>query len=83
MPFSKINNTIRLRNRHQGDKIVLRGGSKKIKEFFIGMKIPREKRSQVPLMVDGEKIVSILGYRISSEYMVDEGTEKVLIFTLK
>lgn len=81
--FSKINNTIRLRNRHQGDKIVLRGGSKKIKEFFIGMKIPREKRSQVPLMVDGEKIVSILGYRISSEYMVDEGTEKVLIFTLK
>ena len=81
--FSKIKSNIRLRNRHQGDKIVLKGGTKKIKELFIGLKIPREKRNLVPLLLDGDKVISVLGYRVGSDYMIDENTEKILVFQLK
>ena len=81
--FKKINGNITLRNRHQGDKIILRGGTKKIKELFIGMKIPREERSFVPLIVNEGNIVSVCGYRISANYLVDENTEKILEFTLE
>ena len=81
--FGKINGNLKLRNRHQGDKIILRGGTKKIKELFIGMKIPREDRTFVPLLTDEEKIVSVCGYRISADYKVDENTKKILEFTLE
>lgn len=81
--FGKINGNLKLRNRHQGDKIILRGGTKKIKELFIGMKIPREDRSFVPLLTNGENIISVCGYRISADYKVDENTEKILEFTLE
>lgn len=83
LDFSKIKGNITLRNRHQGDKIILRGGTKKIKELFIGMKIPREERSFVPLIVNEGNIVSVCGYRISADYLVDENTEKILEFTLE
>lgn len=83
LDFGKIKGNITLRNRHQGDKIILRGGTKKIKELFIGMKIPREERSFVPLIVNDSNIVSVCGYRISANYLVDENTEKILEFTLE
>lgn len=81
--FGKIKGNITLRNRHQGDKIILRGGTKKIKELFIGMKIPREERSSVPLIVNEGNIISVCGYRISANYLLDENTEKILEFTLE
>lgn len=80
--FSKINDNITLRNRHQGDKIVLRGGTKKIKELFIGAKIPKEQRSYVPLLLEGDRVLSVVGHRVSVDYMIDENTEKVLLFSL-
>lgn len=83
LDLGKIKGNITLRNRHQGDKIILRGGTKKIKELFIGMKIPREERSFVPLIVNEGNIVSVCGYRISANYLVDENTEKILEFTLE
>lgn len=81
--LGKIKGKLTLRNKRQGDKIRLQGGTKKIKELFIGMKIPREDRSLVPLIVDESMVVSVCGYRINADYKIDDNTEKILEFTLE
>ena len=83
LDLGKIKNSIRLRNRRQGDKIRLSGGTKKIKELFIGLKIPRENRDKVPILVDGDSVVAVCDYRMSIDYKIEEKTEKVLMFTLE
>lgn len=83
LDLGKIKSSIRLRNRRQGDKIRLSGGTKKIKELFIGLKIPRENRDKVPILVDGDSVVAVCDYRMSIDYKIEEKTEKVLMFTLE
>ena len=72
-----------MRNRHQGDKIRLVGGSKKIKDLFISMKLPKEKRSYVPILLDGDTVVAVCGHRVSVYYKVDEDTKRILEFRLE
>lgn len=74
--FDKLNNNLRLRNRRQGDKIRLLGGTKKIKELFIGLKIPRENRNFIPILTNGDDIVAVCDYRVSSNYKLDDNTKK-------
>ena len=45
--FNKIKGGITIRNRKQGDKIKLASGSKKLKDLFIDLKIPREDRCKI------------------------------------
>ena len=47
---NKIKGGMVVRSRQQGDKIKLAGGSKKIKDLFIDLKIPREERCKVPVI---------------------------------
>lgn len=81
--ISKIKGSLKIRERQQGDKIKLAGGTKKIKELFIGMKVPKEDRNSIPLLVDEQNIIAVCGYRISSEYMVDKNTKEVLKFSVE
>ena len=81
--YGKIKGNLTLRNKRQGDKIRLQGGTKKIKELFIGMKIPREDRSLVPLIVDEGMVLSVCGYRINADYKISDDTDKILKFTLE
>jgi tRNA(ile)-lysidine synthase len=78
LDFDKIKDHIRLRNRRQGDKIKLLGGTKKVKDLFIGLKVPREERSFVPFVVNNDTVVSIYGYRINVDYKVDDDTKRIL-----
>ena len=62
-----------------GDRIsVLAGGSKKLKDYMIDAKIPREWRDQIPLIVDGSHVMWVVGYRISEAYKVTQKTERIL-----
>lgn len=81
--IDKLKGKLRLRNRHQGDKIRLVGGSKKIKDLFISMKLPKEKRSYVPILLDGDTVVAVCGHRVSVDYKVDEDTKRILEFRLE
>ncbi|WP_426348210.1 tRNA lysidine(34) synthetase TilS [Alloiococcus sp. CFN-8] len=78
--FHKIKGDISLRSRKEGDRFNPLGikGSKKIKDVFIDLKIPREKREELPLLCFGEDIAWIVGYRISDKFKVDEKTTKIL-----
>ena len=52
---------------------------KKIKDFFIDLKIPRDKRDLVPLVVDKENIIWVVGYRISELYKLTQKTKNILM----
>ncbi|MGM9972586.1 MAG: tRNA lysidine(34) synthetase TilS [Clostridiaceae bacterium] len=78
--FHKINGDINLRSRREGDRFNPLGikGSKKLKDIFIDLKIPREQREELPLLCFGEDIAWIVGYKISDKYKVDENTTRIL-----
>lgn len=78
--YDKINGEIKLRYRKNGDKFVPFGmsGSKKLKDLFIDLKIPKDKRDDIPLILFGEEIAWIVGYRISDKFKVDKNTKNIL-----
>ncbi len=69
-----------IRNRQQGDRFHPLGmkGTKKIKDFFIDEKIPAHERDRIPLVVDGNTIVWVAGFRLNEDYRVTSKTKKVL-----
>jgi tRNA(Ile)-lysidine synthase len=57
-------------------------GKKKLSSFFKDVKIPQNKRSEIPLLVSGSKIIWIIGHRTSNDFVVEENTEKILKISL-
>lgn len=69
---------ITVRTRKPGDYIRLASGRKKLKELFIDMKIPQEKRDHISLACIGSEVLWAAGVRYSSEYKVKEDTRDVV-----
>ena len=78
--YDKIKKEIIIRNRRDGDKIIPLGmnGSKKIKDIFIDLKIPREERGNIPIVCFDDKIAWVVGLKTSQEYKVTNSTKKIL-----
>lgn len=78
--YDKVRGKLTLRTRKPGDSFQPLGmkGRKKIKDFFIDEKVPREKRDRIQLLCDEEDIIWVVGYRISEFYKIDKETKKVL-----
>jgi tRNA(Ile)-lysidine synthase len=78
--YGLLKKGIHIRNRRAGD--IFRpfgsGGTKKLKEFFIDNKIPRDARDRIPLICLGNETVWVIGYKISDKFRVTENTKKVL-----
>ena len=66
------------RTRRPGDYITLGSGRKKLKEFMIDAKIPREERERIPLLTVGSQVLWVYGYRISEAVKITENTQRVL-----
>ena len=83
--FDKINDSISLRKRKNGDKIIPLGmkGSKKIKDLFIDMKVPKEERDFIPLVLFNNEIAWIVGSNVSETFKVTNKTKKVIKITFK
>jgi len=79
--YDRLSSGIYIRNRRDGDifKPLKSNGTKKLKEYFIDNKIPREKRDEIPLVAKQNEIVWIIGYKISDKFKVTENTKSVLI----
>lgn len=71
---------LHIRNRKDGDRFKPLGmqGSKKLKDFFIDEKVPRYIRDSIPLVVDGENIIWVVGYQIGDDYKISKDTENVI-----
>lgn len=80
---NKIKGGIVVRSRKSGDKIKLSMGSKKLKELFIDLKIPKEERSRIPVLQDDNGILCVGNFRNSEVYKVDETTKEVLKICFK
>jgi len=78
--LDKINNNISIRSRNNGDKIIPLGmsGSKKLKDIFIDMKIPKEERDIIPILCFDEKIAWIIGIRTSEEHKLTSKSKNIL-----
>jgi tRNA(Ile)-lysidine synthase len=81
LDFDKIKGELYLRSRRAGDWFQPQGmqGRKKIKDFFIDLKIPQAQRNTIPLLAAAEEVYAVIGYRISRIAAVDSGTKRVLL----
>lgn len=77
--YDKIVGALSVRFRKTGDYITLKDGSRKtVKSFMIDEKIPREQRDKIPLLVEENHVLWIVGYRISEYYKITDQTKQVL-----
>ena len=80
MDYGSLQFPLKMRNFRPGDRFYPLGakGTQKLKNFFINHKIPKFERPKVPLLVSGEMIAWIVGYRIDERVKITEKTRKVL-----
>ena len=76
----KLQYPLILRTFKPGDRFVPLGmnGQKKIKDFFIDLKIPSEMRASTPILVSQDTPVWICGHRIDDRFKVTSETRKIL-----
>ncbi len=81
----KVKEKLVYRNRNEGDVFSPFGmkGSKKLKDYFIDEKIPREERAQLHLIADGKEVVWVIGRRMSDKYKITDTTKKVLVINIR
>lgn len=84
--YDKIENTLTLRTRKTGDYLQINswGGRKKLKDYFIDIKIPKEERDSKLLVADGNHILWVIGNgdRISERYKINDNTNHILSMRL-
>lgn len=69
-----------LRNRRDGDKFIPYGMNsfKKLKKFFIDLKIPKQIRDTVPILCADDEIAAVIGYRVDNRYITNDKTKIIL-----
>ena len=83
MDYDILSDTFEIRTRREGDYIVVNrhGGRKKLKDYFIDLKIPREERDHILLVAKGNEIFWVVGYRISERCKISEKTRAIVQIT--
>ena len=84
--YNKVNPPLKLRNRRSGDRFypLKMKGLKKVKNFFIDNKIPKDYRDLIPILIDSEdKIIWIVGMRLDDRVKINSDTKKVLCVKTK
>lgn len=71
---------IKLRSWKDGDKFMPLGmqGFKKLSDFMIDLKIDKIAKTQVPILLSGDDIATIIGYRIDERYKVTASSKNIL-----
>jgi len=69
-----------LRTRMEGDRFSPLGMGRdvRLKDFLINQRIPRTERGVLPLLCDQEKVVWVVGIRLSERAKIDRSTTRVL-----
>jgi tRNA(Ile)-lysidine synthase len=74
-----------LRTARPGDRFIPLGmkGHKKLKDFFVDLKVPLEQRRSTPILWCGDTPVWVCGFRIDDRFKVTPETKTVLKITLR
>ena len=80
LDYDRIKNGLLIRTRRSGDYLCIddAGHKKSLQDYFVNNKIPADIRDQVLLLADGDHVVWIPGYRISTQYKITDQTENVI-----
>ena len=72
-----------IREREAGDMFErYRGGNKRLKDYFIDIKLPRESRD-IPLIVRGSEVLVIAGVELSNDVSISGNTERIYKIKLR
>jgi len=74
-----------IRSFRSGDRFIPFGmsGHKKLKDFFMDLKIPAKERARIPILTQNDIPVWICGFRIDDRFKVTADTKKVLKVTFR
>jgi tRNA(Ile)-lysidine synthase len=75
-----------VRNRRAGDRFRPPGvgGRKKLQDYFVDRKVPRDQRDRVPLVVDAEdRIVWVVGHAVADDFRNPGSEEPVLLLKVR
>ena len=83
LDWQKLKMPFVLRSRRKGDRFKPLGmkGTKSVADFLIDGKVPRHLRDEVPVLISKDRIVWLVGHRISDRFKVTDKTRKVLRVT--
>ena len=81
----KVNTPLVIRSRKAGDFFYPAGfgKKKKLQDFFVDEKVPRDERDKIPLVLSGEDIVWIAGYRGDERFNITSDTKKIVLLEIK
>jgi tRNA(Ile)-lysidine synthase len=75
-----------VRSRRPGDRFRPLGapGKRKLQDFFVDRKVPRNVRDTVPLVVDGrDRIVWVVGESVADEFRVTDASQGVILLAVR
>lgn len=84
LDWDRLRPPLTVRNPRAGDRVVPLGmtGHRKLQDLFTDHKIPRARRGRVPIILDNERIVWVVGVCVSDEVKLRTETREVLHLTL-
>jgi tRNA(Ile)-lysidine synthase len=86
VPVDRCAGPLAVRNRRTGDwfRPPGLGGRKKLQDFFVDRKVPRERRDAIPLVVnERDRIVWVAGHSADAEFLVQDPAQAVIILRLR
>lgn len=83
LDYDKIGNHPVIRTRREHDYIIInsKGEKQSLNRYFINQKVPVKIRDEVPLLVDGNRVLWVVGFRISEDIKISNDTENMLIIS--
>lgn len=74
-----LDNPLTIRHYQEGDKFQPIGmkGTRKLQDFFTDLHLTREEKKDVWLLLSGDEIAWVIGYRISDKFKVTDQTKQV------
>ncbi len=77
---AKTGSVLWVRRRRRGDRFVPLGmeQAKKLQDFLVDEKVPREERDRIPLVATPDQIAWVVGYRIDDRFKVSADTRQIL-----
>ncbi len=83
--LDRIEGSLYIKTWERGDRFKPLGmeKEKKLQDFFVDQKVPRQKRTSVPLLVSGKDIIWVCGMRLSDKVKILPGTKRILKVSFK
>lgn len=83
--IERLKMPIRVRSRVPGDFFYpsMFGRRKKLQDYLVDEKVPRDERDAVPLLISGDDIIWVVGYRADERYRPEPSGGKRLRITVR